>query len=148
MVYNGWLAAVPPCVGRAGWLFGGMGSSRRGSDSPSCSRTPQRTVRETFTSYGSNVSDAGPVSLRAAQRLRGFYNMQALMVYLIMTFGVQQHQVVVRIFSTEVFGLDMVSVPSGGFGNRLTAVCAFARLLFVKIRQHTSPGEFSGHFST
>jgi hypothetical protein len=23
---NGWLAAVPPCLGFAGWLFGGMGS--------------------------------------------------------------------------------------------------------------------------
>jgi hypothetical protein len=23
---NGWLAAVPPCVGLAGWLFGGMDS--------------------------------------------------------------------------------------------------------------------------
>ncbi len=23
---NGWLAAVPPCVGFAGWLFGGMDS--------------------------------------------------------------------------------------------------------------------------
>lgn len=22
--WNGWLAAVPPCVGFAGWLFGGM----------------------------------------------------------------------------------------------------------------------------
>jgi hypothetical protein len=23
---DGWLAAVPPCVGFAGWLFGGMDS--------------------------------------------------------------------------------------------------------------------------
>jgi hypothetical protein len=23
---NVWLAAMPPCVGFAGWLFGGMGS--------------------------------------------------------------------------------------------------------------------------
>jgi len=23
---NGWFAAVPPCVGFAGWLFGGMDS--------------------------------------------------------------------------------------------------------------------------
>jgi hypothetical protein len=26
MRHNGWLAAVPPCVGSAGWLFGGMDS--------------------------------------------------------------------------------------------------------------------------
>ncbi|NJN33184.1 MAG: hypothetical protein HC817_01955 [Saprospiraceae bacterium] len=26
MAENGWLAAVPPCVGFAGWLFGGMDS--------------------------------------------------------------------------------------------------------------------------
>ena len=32
--YNVWLAAVPPCDGFAGWLFGGMESSRRGSASP------------------------------------------------------------------------------------------------------------------
>jgi len=57
------------------------------------------------------------------------------MVYLVVTFGVKQHQVVVRILAAEVFGFDVMSVPSGGFGNRLTTVYAFARLLFVKIRQ-------------
>jgi hypothetical protein len=25
---NSWLAAVPPCVGFAGWLFGGMDSKQ------------------------------------------------------------------------------------------------------------------------
>jgi hypothetical protein len=25
-VWNAWLAAVPPCAGLAGWLFGGMDS--------------------------------------------------------------------------------------------------------------------------
>ena len=48
--------------------------------------------------------------------------MQALMVYLVVTFGVKQHQLVVRILAAEVFGFDVMSVPSGGFGNRLTMI--------------------------
>jgi len=28
MAYNVWLAAVPQCVGFAGWLFGGMDSKQ------------------------------------------------------------------------------------------------------------------------
>ena len=123
-------------------------SSRRGSRSPSDSRTPLRTVRETFTSYGSNVSDACPVSLWAARRRCGFCNVQAFVVYLIVAVRVQQHQIVVRVLSAKVFGFDVVPVPSRGFRDRLTAVRAFAGLPRVKIRQQTSSCELSGHFST
>ena len=52
------------------------------------------TVLETFASYGSTVSDASPVSLWAAQRRR---RLQVLMVYLVVTFGVKQQQLVVGI---------------------------------------------------
>jgi len=31
-VHNGWLAAMPPCVGFEGWLFGGMDSKPLFSD--------------------------------------------------------------------------------------------------------------------
>ena len=121
-------------------------SSRRGSRSPSDSRTPLRTVRETFASYGSNVSDACPVSLWAARRRCGFCNVQAFVVYLIVAVRVQQHQIVVRVLSAKVFGFDVVPVPSRGFRDRLAAVRAFAGLPRVKVRQQTSPGELSSHF--
>jgi hypothetical protein len=74
--------------------------------------------------------------------------MQALVVYLIVAIGVQQHQIVVRVRAAEVSGLDVVSIPAGGFGDRLTAVGAFSRLLFVKVREQTSSGKFFGYFST
>jgi hypothetical protein len=57
-------------------------------------------------------------------------------------------QVVVRIRAAEVSGLDVLSVPAGGFGDGLITMGAFARLLFVKVRQQTSSGKFLGHFST
>jgi hypothetical protein len=61
--------------------------------------------------------------------------MQALVVYLIVAIGVQQHQIVVRVRAAEVSGLDVVSIPAGGFGNGLMTVGAFSRLLFVKVCQ-------------
>jgi len=38
--------------------------------------------------------------------------MQVLMVYLVVTFGVKQHQLVVRILAAEMSRFDVMSVPS------------------------------------
>ena len=60
--------------------------------------------------------------------------MQSFMVYLIVAIGVGQHEVVVGVIATEVFGVQVEHVPTRFSGDRLAAVRALALLSAVKIR--------------